>query len=74
MKEKTMKKHKDDMLDEYDFSKGIRGKYAKEYAEGSNVVVIEPEVSKEFPDAKSVNAALKHLMLIIKDHKRKVKR
>ena len=73
MKEKPMKKQDDDMLEEYDFSKGIRGKYAKKYAEGSNVVVIEPEIAKEFPDAESVNEALKYLMLIIKKHKRKVK-
>ena len=32
-----------DMLEEYDFSKGVRGKYAKRYAEGTNVVVIEPD-------------------------------
>jgi len=36
-----------DMLEEYDFSKGIRGKYAQRYAEGTNVVVIEPVVVKE---------------------------
>ena len=41
-----MKKTKGDpnMLEEYDFKGGIRGKYAKRYAEGTNVVVIEPDV------------------------------
>jgi hypothetical protein len=73
MREKSMKKQDNDMLDEYDFSKGIRGKYEKKYAEGSNIIVIEPEVSKEFPDAESVNEALKHLMLIIKKHQKKVR-
>ncbi len=33
-----------DLLDEYDFSKGVRGKYAKRYAEGTNVVVLAPDV------------------------------
>jgi len=67
-----MKKIKDDieMLSEYDFSKGIRGKYYKEYKEGSNVVVLEPDVVKEFPDSQSVNDALKYLIKIIKRHKR----
>ena len=35
-----------DMLEEYDFSKGIQGKYAKKYNEGTNVVVIDPDVAK----------------------------
>jgi hypothetical protein len=73
MREKPMKKQDNDMLEEYDFSKGIRGKYAKRYAEGSNVVIIDPEISKEFPDSESVNEALKYLMLIIKKHQKKVK-
>ena len=44
-----MKKQKD-MLDEYDFSKGVRGKYAKEYAQGVNIVKLDSDVSKIFPD------------------------
>ena len=59
-----------DMLDEYDFSKGIRGKYAKRYAEGTNVVVIEPDVAKIFPDHDSVNQALRSLAEIIKRQKK----
>ncbi len=47
-----------DMLEEYDFSKGVQGKYAKRFAEGTNVVVIEPDVAKVFPDHESVNQAL----------------
>ena len=43
------------MRNEYDFSKGVRGKYAKRYAEGTNVVLLEPDVAKEFPDAAAVN-------------------
>ncbi|OQW96546.1 MAG: hypothetical protein BWK74_08310 [Desulfobacteraceae bacterium A6] len=59
-----------DMLEEYDFSKGIRGKYAKKYAEGTNVIVIEPDVAKYFPDHDSVNQALRSLAEIIKRMKK----
>ncbi len=58
-----------DMLKEYDFSKGIRGKYAKRYEEGTNVIVIEPDVAKFFPNHDSVNQALRSLSEIIKMHK-----
>lgn len=53
------------MQDEYDFSSGVRGKYLDRYAEGANVVVIDPDVAKYFPDPKSVNDALRHLAAII---------
>jgi hypothetical protein len=36
-----------DMLEEYDFTRGVRGKYAKRYAEGTNVVVIGPKISND---------------------------
>ncbi len=61
MKKDTKKKTDPDMLDEYDFSKGVRGKYAKRYAEGSNVVVLSPDVAQFFPDSESVNEALRAL-------------
>jgi len=51
-----------DMLDEYDFSKGVRGKYAERYAEGSNIVVLAPDVAEFFPDSESVNSALRALV------------
>ena len=50
------------MRDNYDFSKGSRGKYAQRYKEGTNVVLLEPDVAKAFPDSESVNRALKKLM------------
>lgn len=53
-----------EMLDEYDFSEGVRGKYAKRYAEGTNLVILEPDVAKVFPDSKVVNDALKMLIKI----------
>ncbi|MBF0290279.1 MAG: hypothetical protein HQM14_20895 [SAR324 cluster bacterium] len=61
-----------DMLEEYDFSKGIRGKYAQRYAEGSNVVVIEPDVAKYFPDHDSVNEALRSLASIMERQEKKL--
>ena len=66
---KKMRKDSD-MLEEYDFSKGIQGKYAKKYREGTNVVVIDPDVAKFFPDHDSVNEALRSLTEIIKRQKR----
>lgn len=73
MKGNNMKRmQKDpDMLEEYDFSSGIRGKYATRYAKGTNVVVIEPDVAEFFPDHDSVNRALRALTDIIKIKKQK---
>ena len=63
-----MKKMRNDpaLLQEYDFSKGVRGKYAKRYAEGTNVVVIDPDVAKYFPDHQAVNDSLRSLIAIIR--------
>jgi hypothetical protein len=63
-----MKKSRNDpdMLEEYDFSGGVRGKYVKRYAEGANVVVIDPDVAEFFPDHDAVNNALRGLAAIIK--------
>jgi hypothetical protein len=55
-----------DMLEEYDFSGGVRSKYARRYGEGTNVVVIDPDVAEYFPDHDSVNEALRNLAAIIK--------
>lgn len=61
-----------DMLDEYDFRGGVRGKYAKRYAEGTNVVVIDPDVAEYFPDHESVNESLRSLVSIIKNRQEAV--
>ena len=58
------------MLQEDDFTGGVRGKYAKRYAEGSNVVVIDPDVAEYFPDHDSVNEALRSLTAIIKKQRK----
>ena len=59
-----------DMLEEYDFKGGTRGKYAKRYATGCNVVALDPDVAKYFPDDKSVNDSLRSLVSIIKKHQK----
>jgi hypothetical protein len=51
-----------EMLREYDVCRGVRGKYAQRYAEGSNVVVLSPDITKTFPDSASVNRALHALI------------
>jgi len=48
-----------EMLDEYDFSNGVVGKYAKQYAEGTNIVLLDPDVAEVFPDSATVNQALR---------------
>ena len=53
---------KDEMLEEYDFSNGIRGKYAQAYKEGVNIVKLDKDVVKFFSDTKSVNEALRTLI------------
>lgn len=59
-----------EMLDEYDFSKGVRGKYAKRYAAGSNVVILSPDVAEAFPDSDSVNEALRVLIKVARQPKK----
>ena len=66
-----MKKKSDEMNDElrpeYDMKSllkdGVRGKYATKYREGTNLVLLEPDVAKAFPNEKAVNEALR---LVIK--------
>jgi len=66
-------KHEPDILEEYDFTDGVRGKYAKQYAEGTNLVAIDPDVAEFFPDHDAVNEALRSLAKIIR-RQRKVER
>ncbi len=54
------------MREEYDFSGGVRGKYADRYRRGVNVVLLEPELAEAFPDSRSVNDALRGLLAIAK--------
>jgi len=59
------------MRREYDFSKGVRGKYAKRYKAGTNIVVLDPDIARVFKTPRSVNQALRSLAKIIKTQKQK---
>ena len=66
---KKVREKNNEMLREYDFSQGLRGKYARRYAQGSNVVVLEPDVARVFPNAEAVNSSLRSLADIIRRRK-----
>jgi len=80
MKENNMNRNKpqntkvsnlDTLQPEYDFSKAVRGVTAKRYAEGTNVVVIPPEIRDVFPDTATVAKALRALAPVIR-HQRQL--
>jgi hypothetical protein len=56
----------DTMRPEYDFSESVRGVTASRYAEGTNIIVIAPDVLDVFPDSASVNEALRALAPVIR--------
>lgn len=62
MKKTSNKSADKPMRKEYDFSQGVRGKYAGRYAQGTNVVVLEPDVAKVFPNSKVVNVSLRKII------------
>ena len=64
MKKAAKAKRDPDMLAEYDFSQGVRGKYAQRYSEGTNLVALSPDVAEFFPDSEAVNTALRALIAI----------
>jgi len=65
MKKRASKPAELDLRAEYDFSSGIRGKYARRYSQGTNVVVLEPDVAKAFPSAAAVNSSLRALAALL---------
>jgi hypothetical protein len=71
MNQESSNERDPEMLDEYDFSGGVRGKYATRFAQGSNVVVIDPDVAQVFADSESVNRALRALVGIIRHQSEK---
>jgi hypothetical protein len=52
----------DDMRPEYDFSKGVRGKYANRFPKDAVMLVLAPDVAEVLPDSDSVNEALRVLV------------
>ena len=63
-------KGKDTMRPEYDFGNGVRGKHAAEYAEGTNVVILEPDVAREFRTAEQVNETLRVVSKLLQQHRK----
>jgi hypothetical protein len=61
-KSPKIRRTSDGMRTEYDFAGGVRGKYAARYRQGTNVVVLDPDVAKAFPDSRAVNRALRALL------------
>ncbi len=66
----------DELRDEYDFTGeelrgGVRGKYAERYAQGVNLVRLDPDVAAVFPDSEAVNQALRALAEIIRRSERR---
>ncbi len=74
MKKQTRRKpyqDKDTMRPEYDFSRGVRGKHAARYAEGTNVVVLEPDVAREFRTTEQVNETLRSISKLLQQHRKR---
>ena len=70
MKKPSSKPDEPAMRAEYDFSRGERGKYARRFAQGTNVVVLESDVAKVFTSAESVNRSLRALAGIIRQREK----
>ena len=68
MKEELIKtdEEQDTMRPEYDFSNAVRGATTKRYAEGTNLILLDPDVAELFPNSAAVNEALRGLAEIIK--------
>lgn len=60
-----------DMLEEYNFTDGIRGKYVSKYKKGTNLVILDPDLIEYFPDSTSVNEALRSLVTFMKRYRDK---
>ena len=64
MRKQLTRRRSDDLRPEYDLARlkgGVRGKYYKQAAAGTNLVLLEPDVARAFPDSSSVNRALRLL-------------
>jgi len=68
MKNKSHQK----LLPEYDFSKGTRGKYAKQFAAGTNIIVLAPDVAKQFPNSDVVNDTLRAVAMFFTQSKKHI--
>lgn len=70
MKKKPRDEMEDELRPEYDLREllrtGVRGKYAKRYHAGTNLVLLDPDVAKAFPDEQAVNEALRLVIELTK--------
>jgi len=69
MKKANNRKMADELRPEYELAKlkgGVRGKYARRFHQGTNLVLLSPDVAKYFPDERAVNDALRSLVGIAK--------
>lgn len=71
MKKTRKKSAKREMRPSYDFSKGVRGKYAERLGKKATLVVLDPDVAEVFDSSESVNAALRALVAIARPKKRR---
>ncbi len=72
-----MSKAKDEMRAEYrrvDLGKGVRGRHAARHAKASHIVVIDPALTKAFPNSEAVNEALRGLLTLANSSTRSVGR
>jgi hypothetical protein len=67
MRKARSKRQREEMMPEYDFSGGVRGKYAGRLTKDTVMVVLAPDVAEVFPDPDAVNKALRALSEIIRD-------
>ncbi len=67
MKKEVENETEDDLRPEYDFAQmkgGVRGKYVERYRQGTNLVLLDPDVAQAFPDDEAVNQALRMLIQV----------
>ena len=64
----SQKDEQDIMREEYDFSDGVRGKHYEAYRQGTNLVLLEPDVAEIFKDSATVNSALRMLAKIAQEY------
>jgi len=60
------RKNREAMRSEYDFSGAARGKHYRAYRQGTNIVVLEPDVAAGFKNSKAVNDALRAVLRAVK--------
>lgn len=64
MKKNELSTTDDDMLPEYDFRGGVRGKYARDFGRNRNLRILAPDLLEAFPDSESVNEALRAFLRV----------